>query len=140
MGEGEEEIKVVLDTNVLISALLFGGHLPAIREAWRDARIVPVLSRETFQEFVDALGYPKFSLSREEIAFLIEDEVLPYFEVVSVTENVTGVCRDDDDDKFLSCAASAGAGHLVSGDGDLLELKKYKGIKIISPANFIKLL
>lgn len=140
MGEGEEEIKVVLDTNVLISAILFRGHLSVIREAWRKAGIAPALSRETFQEFVDALGYPKFSLSREEIAFLIEEEVLPYFEVVNITENVTGVCRDANDDKFLSCAVSAAAGHLVSGDRDLLELKKYKGIKIISPANFIKLL
>lgn len=140
MVEGEEEIKVALDTNVLISAILFRGHLSAIREAWRKAGITPVLSRETFQEFVDALSYPKFSLSREEIAFLIEEEVLPYFEVVNITENVTGVCRDANDDKFLSCTVSAAAGHLVSGDRDLLELKKYKGIKIISPANFIKLL
>lgn len=140
MGEGEEEIKVVLDTNVLISTLLFGGQMSAIREAWRKTRIVPVLSRETFQEFVDALGYPKFSLSREEIAFLIEDEVLPYFEVVSADENVAGVCRDADDDKFLSCAVSAGAGYLVSGDKDLLELKKFRGVRIVSPASFIKLI
>lgn len=111
-----------------------------IRTAWREKKIVPVLSRETFQEFVDALGYPKFALSREEIAFLIEDEILPYFEVVSAIESVAGVCKDPDDDKFLSCAVNAAAGHIVSGDKDLLELREFKGVKIISPANFGKFL
>jgi putative PIN family toxin of toxin-antitoxin system len=140
VGEEEKEIKVVLDTNVLISILVFRGRLSMIRTAWREARIVPVLSRETFQEFVDALGYPKFALSREEIAFLIEDEILPYFEVVNASENVTGACRDPNDDKFLSCAVSAAAGHLVSGDKDLLELGEFKGVKIVSPADFGKFL
>ncbi|MCE5211352.1 MAG: putative toxin-antitoxin system toxin component, PIN family [Deltaproteobacteria bacterium] len=107
---------------------------------WRDRTIFPVLFPDTFREFVDALGYPKFSLSRNEVAFLIEDEILPYFEVVTVKENVNGICSDPDDDKFLSCAMNSGAEYLVSGDKALLELKQFRGAKIISPAEFIKLL
>ena len=140
MGKKEEAIRVVLDTNVLVSVLFFGGRLSALRTAWREARITPVLSLDTFHELVNVLGYPKFSLSKEEISFVIEDEILPYFEVVDAARNATGECRDPDDDKFLSCAASAPAGYLVSGDKDLLELKKFKGVRIISPAELLRLL
>ncbi len=111
-----------------------------IRASLRDARINPVLSRETFQELVDTLWYPKFSLTRDEITFLIEDEVLPYFEVVIISEKVRGVCADPDDDMFISCALSAGAGHLVTGDRALLDVRHYKGTRILTPADFIKLL
>lgn len=140
MGKKEEAIRVVLDTNVLVSVLFFGGRLSVIRTAWREARITPALSLDTFHELVNVLGYPKFSLSKEEISFVIEDEILPYFEVVDAARNATGVCRDPDDDKFLSCAASAPAAYLVSGDKDLLELKKFKGVRIISPAELLRLL
>lgn len=139
MGKGKTKIRVVLDTNVLISALIFGGRLSLIHTLWRDKKAIPALSRETFQEFVDALGYPKFFLSREEVAFIIEEEVLPYFEIVDIKEEIVGVCRDPDDDKFLSCAISANASHLVSGDKDLLDLKNYNTITIVSPVEFIKL-
>ncbi len=140
MGKKKEGIRVVLDTNVLVSTLFFGGRLSAIRTAWRETKIIPLLSPATFREFIDVLGYPKFSLSKDEVSFLIEDEVLPYFEVVDATESVTGVCRDADDDKFLACAVSGKARYLVSGDRDLLELKGFKGIRIISPADLVRLL
>jgi uncharacterized protein len=140
MGKKEKEIKVVLDTNILISAIIFGGSISTIRKAWREARIDPILTRETFEELIDALDYPKFSLTSEQIAFLIQDEILPYFNVVAITEKVNGICTGPDDDIFISCALSADAGYIVTGDKALLYVKQYKDIKIISPADFIKIL
>ncbi len=140
MGKKEKEIKVVLDTNVLVSALIFGGRISALREAWRAGRIKPALSRETFQEFANALAYPKFSLIPDEIDALIKDEILPHFDVVEIIERVSGICRDPDDDIFISCALNADAGYIVTGDRALINVGQYRGIRIISPADFIKLL
>ena len=131
--------KVVLDTNILVSALLFKGELSRIVDLWKKGKVIPVIYRETFDEFRDVLGYPKFSLSEKEIKTIIEEEVLPFFEIVEITDKVNGVCRDPDDDKFLSCAVSASADFIVSGDKDLCNLSKYKSVRIINASDFLKM-
>ncbi len=131
--------KVVLDTNILVSALLFKGRLSGIVELWKGGEIVPVLSHETFQEFTRVLAYPKFSLTEDEIKKLIEEEIVPYFELINTTTVVKNVCQDPDDDKFLSCALSASADLIISGDKDLCDIKQHKNIKIITPQNFLQL-
>lgn len=127
-------IRVVLDTNVLVSGLLFPGELGRIVAAWKAGAVVPVFSRDTFTEFRKVLAYPKFSLTVQEIQVLIEDEVLPYCEIVDIIEEIRGVCRDPADDPFLSCAVAAGADYIVSGDRDLLDLGSFRNIPIITPA------
>jgi putative PIN family toxin of toxin-antitoxin system len=132
-------IRVVLDTNVLISALLFKGELSRIVGLWQKGKIVPVISKETFDELRTVLEYPKFSLSRAEIKSLIEHDILPFFEVVNVSKHVKGACRDPGDDKFISCAISASADWIVTEDKDLRDLKKYQSIRIIHASDFIKI-
>jgi len=132
--------KVVLDTNVLVSALLFKGSLSKMVDLWKAGRIKPAFSRATFQEFKKVLTYPKFALIPNEILVLLEEEVLPYFEVVKVIKEVIGICRDPEDDKFLSCALASGAAFIVTGDDDLLVLKQFETAKIIKPADFIQYL
>jgi len=140
MGKKQEKVKrVVLDTNVLVSALLFRGELSKIVGLWQKGKIIPVISKETFHELRTALGYPKFSLTQEEIDSIIENEILPYFEIVEVVKEVKGVCRDPEDDKFISCALSASADCIVSGDKDLFDLKQYKSAKIIKASDFLKM-
>jgi putative PIN family toxin of toxin-antitoxin system len=132
-------IRVVLDTNVLISGLLFKGKLSRIVGLWQKGKIVPIISKETFEELRTVLEYPKFSLSRVEIKSLIEHEILPYFEVVNVSKHVKGACRDPGDDKFISCAISANADGIVTGDKDLSDMKKYRAVRIIHASDFIKM-
>ena len=140
MGKRPKEImRVVLDTNVLISALLFKGELSRMVGLWQEGKIVPIISKETFDELRAVLEYPKFSLSRAEIKSLIEHETLPFFEVVHVSKHVKGACRDPEDDKFISCAISANADCIVTGDKDLADLKKYQSVRIIHASNFIKM-
>ena len=129
--------RVILDTNVLISALLFKGRLTLFVELWRKGAIIPVISRETFAELRDVLHYPKFALAEDEIRALVEDEILPFFEVVDVKEEVTGVCRDPYDDQFLTAAINSGAVWLVTGDKDLLDLGTYRCITIVTPQEFL---
>ncbi len=140
MGKKPKKIiRVVLDTNVLISALLFKGELSRIVGLWQKGKIVPVISKETFDELRTVLEYPKFSLSRSEIKSLIEHDILPFFEVVNVSKHVKGACRDPGDDKFISCAISASADCIVTGDKDLSDLKIYQSIRIIHASDFIKM-
>jgi putative PIN family toxin of toxin-antitoxin system len=140
VGKKEKAIrKVVLDTNILVSALLFKGGLAALVDLWKKGRLIPVLSRETFQEFKAVLEYPKFSLTRQDMKVIIEEEVLPYFEVIEITDNIKGICRDSDDDKFIACAVSASADFIVTGDRDLLDMGKYKSIRIVSASVFLKM-
>ena len=139
MGKEKKVKKVVLDTNVLVSALLFRGELSKIVDLWERGRIIPVISVETFEEFKNVLAYPKFSLTEKEAKTIIEENVLPFFEVVEVTNKVSEVCRDPKDDKFLSCALSAKADFIVSGDDDLCAMGKYKSVKIINTAEFLQM-
>lgn len=140
MGKKKEKIKrVVLDTNVLISALLFRGEVSRLAELWKQGRIIPVISQATFKEFKDVLAYPKFSLTESEIKTIIEDEILPFFEVVEIQEEISGACRDPEDDKFIACALSASADYIVSGDKDLCDMSRYKSIRIEKAADFLKM-
>lgn len=140
MDKKKERInRVVLDTNILVSALLFRGEVSRLAELWKNGAIVPVISKATFKEFKDVLSYPKFSLAESEIKTILEDEILPFFEVVDVQEEISGSCRDADDNKFLACAVSARADYIVSGDKDLCDMRGYKSIKIIKVSDFLKM-
>ena len=139
MGKKQEKVKrVVPDTNVLVSALLFKGALSRLVELWRKGRIIPVISKETFAELATVLQYPKFSLSKDEVKSLIEHEILPYFEVTEVVKAVKGVCRDPGDDMFISCALSASADCIVSGDKGFCDLRQHQTVKIMNPSDFLK--
>jgi uncharacterized protein len=139
MGKAKDRvIRVVLDTNVLVSALLFGSELDRIVVGWKCGLLVPVLSKATFDEFRRVLAYPRFGLTEPEISALIEDELLPYMEVVEIAEEITGICRDPNDDIFLSCAAAGQVDAIVSGDKDLLLLISFGKIPILGANSFLK--
>ncbi len=139
MGKEKETVlRVVLDTNVLISALVFKGELASLVELWKNGRIRPLFSRETFGEFRKALDYPKFQLGKDEINAIIRDEVLPYFDVIEKVQGRTGFCRDSEDDKFIDLALSAKPAVIITGDKDILSLKGAIGVSLMKPADFLK--
>ena len=122
--------RVVLDTNVVLSALLFGGGAPArVRAAWQSGRFVPLASAATARELVRVLGYPKFSLAADEQEELLAD-LMPWVEVVRIPDPppATPPCRDPFDVPFLQLAVAGRAGALVSGDRDLLALVGAPGL------------
>lgn len=135
-------MKVVLDTNVLISAILFRGSLSRLVDEWKSGAIVPVMCRESFTEFIRVLKYPKFALTEQDVQWVIEDLILPYVSVVDIGTGETsgGPCRDVSDSVFLQCAAQSNASFLVSGDDDLLILNNWEGVPIIRPSDILKTL
>jgi putative PIN family toxin of toxin-antitoxin system len=138
MGMTKEGLKVVLDTNVLISALICVGGLSRIVNLWKNGTIIPVFTRNTFGEFRQALDYPKFSLTNAEISAIFEEEILPYFDVAETGNNIKGVFRDPQNDKFIARDVAGRADYIVSDDEDLLVLKKYRQGKILSASEFLR--
>ena len=127
--------RLVLDTNTVVSALLFPqGRLSWIRLAWQAEHLVPLVSRTTASELLRVLAYPKFKLTREEQKDLLAD-YLPWCEVIdaSASRKKLPVCRDPADLPFLRLALAAGADALVSGDKDLLSLKPRFAVAIPTP-------
>ena len=130
-------LKVVIDTNVVISALLFGGAPGKLVAFWQRGIIKPAASKEIIDEYLRVLTYPKFKLSEEEINYLLYQEILPYFDIIDVQPGPQIIKKDPEDDKFIRCASAADAGCIISGDKHLLALKEYQKIKILSPVEFI---
>ena len=130
-------MRVVLDTNTVVSALLFSGISSKLVSLWQKGLITPLLSREILDEYLRVLSYPKFDLSEGEIKELIQEEILPYAEVVKPKRRLRVVQRDPSDNKFLECAVAGKARVIISGDKDLLSLGRYRQIRIQSPAQFL---
>ena len=131
-------IRAVLDTNVLVSALLFSGPLSQLVPAWQGGRLCPVVSAEILEEYVRVLAYSKFKLTSSEILSLIEEDVLPFVDTVRAKPISVPTLRDPDDMKFLACAVSARVHWLVSGDDDLLSIGRVESVEIVSVTNFLR--
>ncbi len=131
------QIRAFLDTNVLISALLFDhGRLGWLRPCWQCGRLTPLLAQPTLQELLRVLAYPKFRLDPNDCERLLED-LLPWCEswTALIPASFHRV-RDPHDQIFLDLALAAEASVLVSGDADLLALQGCTNpLLILSPGD-----
>ena len=130
-------VKVILDTNVLVSALLFGGKPGELVTLWQSSAIRPLASKEIMDEYLRVLTYPKFKLTEEDVNFLLYNEILPHFEIIDVQPGPRIIKKDPEDDKFIRCAVAGKAKQIISGDRHLLALKTYQKIKILTPSDFL---
>lgn len=131
-------MRVVLDTNVLVSGLLFTETVSELVSLWQKGAITVLLSREILDEYLRALAYPKFQLSEVEIEGLIEEELLPFVQVIKPGTRIRVVKRDPLDNKFLECAVAGKADMLISGDKELLAIRHYRQVRIQTPSAFLK--
>jgi putative PIN family toxin of toxin-antitoxin system len=138
-------VRVVLDTNVVLSALVFrGGAAGQVRHAWQRGLALPLASTATVQELVRVLAYPKFRLSKAEQDELLAD-YLPYAETVRIPQPPPPVpdCRDVLDLPFMHLAVVGKAQVLVTGDRDLLaiaaEFERGSSCPILSLDAFCKM-
>jgi putative PIN family toxin of toxin-antitoxin system len=137
MGKIESK-RVVIDTNVIVSALLFGGVPSKLVPLWKNGDIRPLASKEVIDEYLKVLAYPKFELSEGEINFILYHEILLYFEAVETEPGPVIIPDDPSDDKFIRCTEAGKARIIISGDDHLLALKFYRGIKILTPSQFLE--
>lgn len=125
--------RLVLDTNIVLSALLFTeGRLGWLRQAWQGGKCVPLVSSESVQELLRVLNYPKFRLSPAEQQELLAD-YLPWCETVVFNQPPpVPTCRDPHDEKFLVLALAAKADVIITGDADLHALAATFPIRILT--------
>lgn len=136
--------KAVLDTNILISAVITPRGTPArILQAWREGAFELIASPPLLFEIQETLSLPKiarrYKLTTEDIhdvlALLVSGAIL-----VTGTTPVSTPISDPDDIPVLACAVDGRADYLVTGDGDLLRLRSYQRIQIIRPTDFLRIL
>lgn len=131
-------MRVVIDTNVIVSALLFGGIPGELIPLWKEKVIRPLISREILEEHLRVFAYPKFELTENEINFLVYSEMLPWFQTVEVKQSEEIVRADPSDDKFIACAVAGCAGAIVSGDRHLLDLGFFRSVQIMTPSQLLQ--
>ena len=142
MRQYRQPPRVVLDTNLVLSALVFGGGKPsALRNAWQQVRFHPLVSNPTAIELLRTFAYPKFKLSAAEQKELLGD-YLPWCETVKIPAPppTTPTCRDSSDQPFLHLAVAGMADFLVTGEGDLLALTSEFSCPIVTAAGFLETL
>ena len=126
---------VVIDTNVMVSAYL-SGNLDAIIVAWRAGKFALIVSNQVVSEYLDVLSRPKFKIAHDELddfAALI----LSKAEFVLPEKSIYAVAADPSDNKFIEAAVVGRADYIVSGDKNLLDLKEFQGIAILTPRIFL---
>jgi len=128
--------RLVLDTNILISATLTPGRPYQVLQ-WVLSHGVVIFSDATFEELATRLKKPKFDryVSQE-----LRDELLADLQAVAEWISIAGAlqaCRDPEDDKFLETALAGKADCIVTGDADLLTLDPFEGIRIVTAVGFL---
>ena len=130
-------IRVVLDTNVLVSAILFGGRPRQILEKAIRGEIHLCISDPILDELKGVLQRPKFDFSPDAVQVILT-ELIGISDFVNPSKTLDVVCDDPEDNKILECAVEAGANYVVTGDVHLLRLSKYRDIKVLSAVAFLE--
>lgn len=132
-------MKVILDTNVIVSGIFWKGVSEKVLYALADDKFKLVISSGIITEIIKTLTNFKIKLSFDEILLWLSI-LLWKAELVEPEERVDVIKDDPDDNKFIEAAIEGNADYIVSQDKHLLNIKEYQGIKIILPEEFVKIL
>ena len=130
-------MRVVVDTNVLVSGVFFGGMPSRILEAWRAGKIDLVVSPDILEEYRRIGDRLEAQFADVTLAPFIALLVMTA-EIIESPDLPEQVSRDPDDDKFIACALAGDCQFIISGDKDLLELSGYQGVRIVAPREFLE--
>lgn len=130
-------MRIVLDTNVLISGIFFSGPPYRILDAWRGSQFTLVISETIFAEYQRVASelsrqFPDAELNSFLVLLLAESLM------VQEVELKEQICTDPDDDKFLACALAGRSKVIVSGDKELLKVSGFRGIRVLRPREFVE--
>ena len=128
-------LRVVLDTNVLVSATITQGKQFEFLKLAKLGKIKIVTSPSIVEEFKEVISREKFGFSKEQVSVAIK-QILEIAEIVIPQHKLNVIREDIDDNVVLECALESNADFIVSGDFHLLELKSYQNIKIVNATEF----
>src|SRR3989344_2556929 len=130
--------KVVLDTNILISALGWKGKPKLIFEKILNGELELIISDKQSEEIIEVLDYPKFNFSNEQKSSFIN--ILLEVSALIKIDKIFDVIKEDPDDNIIITSAVIGkADYIISGDEHLLKLKEFKRVKILNANDFLSL-
>jgi len=135
----ENSLKVVFETNVLISAWFWKGNERRLIESVEEGRIHGYSSKQLIEELCRALNYPKFDLTQDEVES-IRSYYLLIFKIVNPKRTIEIILEDPGDNIVLECAQKAEAEYIVPGDKHLLNLREFRDIKIVTSRELLRTL
>ena len=128
-------MRIVIDTNVLASAVFFGGKPYQLLQYIMESRVNVVASKEIVDEYEEIVLRLKQKYPRIDTRIPLQ-ELLSKFEIIRVSSDIQA-SRDPDDNKFISCAVDGKCLYIVSGDDDLLSVGNYGDVEILTVAEFL---
>jgi len=132
-------MKLVLDANIFISSLFWGGNPRAVLERAINKLDELFISKEILNEIEEVIERPKFHTGRNETEYYIKS-IEEITTKVAVKTKIRNGSRDKTDNKYIECGITADADYIISGDTYLLEMKKYGSIKIVSAKEYLEIL
>ncbi len=129
--------KIVLDTNILVSALGWEGNPRKILDKVKEGEVEALTSLQQMAELSRVLDYPRLGFSEEQKE-KIKSTLSTFFTFVNPKEKLFVIKEDPDDNIILECAKEGNADMIISGDEDLINLKEFKGIAIKTPAQYLE--
>ena len=128
-------MRIVIDTNIIASALFFGGKPYQLLRYVMESRVDVVASKEIVDEYEEIVlrlqrKYPAIN------SLIPLQDIISKFEIIRVNSEIH-ISRDPADDKFISCALDGKCLYIVSGDSDLLDIESYEGIEILTVSDFL---
>ncbi|MDD5772087.1 MAG: putative toxin-antitoxin system toxin component, PIN family [bacterium] len=128
--------KVVFDSNIFISSIVYGGKPRKVFELVIEGKIELYISKEILEEVEDVLQRPKFKYPSQMIDLVIT-EIQNISKIVIPRKKINYIKDDPEDNMILECAVGSKADYIVTGDEHLLNIKKYKNIQILNAADFL---
>ena len=132
-------LRVVADTNVLVSAIIAKGNEYLLLKEAKLGHIRLVLSLQIIKELKGVLSRPKFGFSNGQVESVVK-HIISVSEIIVATSRVDVVKEDPSDNKIIEAAIDGEADYIVSGDKDLLRLQKFQNIKIVSSATLLRVI
>ena len=132
-------MKLVLDTNIFISAFYWGGNSQKIIDRVIEGIDELYISEEIINEISEVMARPKFKTERKTIDGYIKT-IIKSGKIIKIEGKLKGICRDKDDDDKLECAIISNADFLITGDEDILILKNYENVKIITQKEYLDII
>ncbi len=127
-------MKIVIDTNIVVSGIVFGGKPERLLRLAIKNDVEMCISSQILAEYDEIIARLSAKYPKRPKSITLKD-LIDSASIVSPTQTVT-VCRDNDDNKFIECVLAGKCLYIVSGDADLLDLKAYAGIEIVTVAEF----
>ena len=131
-------MRIVIDTNVVVSAMFFGGKPRKLLEMLEDNLVNAYVTDEIVKEYGETTEYLLKKFGGDKMSLPLE-LIVRKMKLIDAETKVE-ICRDPDDDKFINCAIDAKCYYIVSGDKNLLDIKQYKDVQILKVADFLEMM